>query len=434
MRPARPSTLRWAGASATAAAMLLAGCGADTPDAIAPGPSATFATTAPTITPTPAPAPSDTTAVPDSSPTTAAVATTAAPPSSEPAGDPEVTLVSIGTFDRPVDLAWRSGDATIYIVEQAGTVTPWRDGTSGDPVLDISELTAADGEKGLLGLAFSPDGSRAYINHTDRAGDTVIAEYAVAADGRFDAATRRVLLTVDQPYGNHNGGNVTIGPDGMLYIGMGDGGAADDPQRFSLNLTSLLGKILRIDPAPSPSAPYTVPADNPFVDVDGARPEIWSVGLRNPWRLSFDRDTGDLWVADVGQNELEEINLSRAADGAGRGVNFGWSAFEGTRRYNEDQPSTGATPPVLEYEHGENGCSVSGGAVYRGEAIPELRGWYVFSDFCSGHVTGLRVDGARAAEARRLAQAASVTAVREGPGGTLYVLSITGDIARIVAA
>lgn len=421
---------------AAAAAVLVASCAGDAPDAIDPGPSVTFSTVAPTAAPSMS-APTTITDPDETVPETTGMATTApptAPSTTEPSSDPEVVLVPIGTFDQPVDLAWRRDDPTLFVAGRAGTVTPWRDGTTGEPVLDISALTVAEGEQGLLGLAFSPDGSLAYINHTDRDGDTVIAEYAVAADGRFDAASRRVLLTVDQPYGNHNGGNVTIGPDGMLYIGMGDGGAAGDPQRYSLNLTSLLGKILRIDPTPSPAGPYTIPADNPFVDVAGARPEIWSVGLRNPWRLSFDRETGDLWVADVGQNEVEEINLSRAVDGAGRGVNFGWSAFEGTRRFNDDQPTTGATPPVLEYEHGENGCSVSGGAVSRGDAVPALRGWYVFSDFCSGFVTGLRVADGKAAEARRLAQAASVTAVREGPDGALYVLSIAGVVARIDAA
>ena len=197
------------------------------------------------------------------------------------------------------------------------------------------------------------------------------------------------MLTIDQPYGNHNGGNVTIGPDGMLYIGMGDGGSGGDPERRALNVTSMLGKILRIDPTPSAGAPYTVPPDNPFVGVDGARPEIWSVGVRNPWRMSFDPATGDLWFGDVGQGAIEEIDVAWAADGAGRGINFGWSAFEGSSRFNEDQPPDGATPPIYEYEHGEAGCSVSGGAVYRGAAIPALVGWFVYGDYCSGNLYAL---------------------------------------------
>jgi glucose/arabinose dehydrogenase len=395
----------------------LSACAGDPPDARPPGPSVSFATSAP----------------PTSAPTTVSASTsTPVITATEPTATPVVVLETIGTFAEPVDLAWRTGDPTLFVVERDGTVATWRDGTVGPPVLDITELTDGDGEQGLLGLAFAADGSRAYINHTDREGDTVVAEYTVGDDGVFDASSRRVLLTVEQPYANHNGGNVTIGPDGMLYIGMGDGGAGGDPQRYSLDLGSLLGKILRIDPSPSADQAYTVPTDNPFVDVDGARGEIWSVGVRNPWRFSFDRETGDLWVADVGQNALEEISLSRRADGAGRGVNFGWSAFEGTRRFNVDQPTDGATPPIFEYEHGDAGCSVSGGAVYRGESIAALRGWYVFADFCSGLVTGLRLEGPSTPTALELARSTSVAAVREGPDGELYVVSIEGDVARVV--
>ena len=404
--------------TALAAAGALTACGADGPDARPPGPSVSFATTTPATT-----APAAT-----GSSTSVPLATT-----TEPLGDPVVALDRIGTFAEPLDLAWRVDDPTLFVVERDGTVVTWRDGAVGAAVLDISDLTEGEGEQGLLGLAFSADGRFAYVNHTDREGSTVVAEYAVGDDGVFDATSRRVLLTIEQPYGNHNGGNVTVGPDGMLYVGMGDGGAGGDPERYSLDLGSLLGKILRIDPTPSGGQPYTVPADNPFVGIAGARPEIWSVGVRNPWRFSFDRDTGDLWMADVGQNQVEEINLSRRADGAGRGVNYGWSAFEGTRRFNDDQSTAGATPPVFEYEHGDTGCSVSGGAVYRGQTIAALRGWYVYGDFCSGRVGALRLDDRGAPVALDLARSSSVAAVREGPDGELYVVSIEGDIARIVA-
>ncbi|MEZ5251097.1 MAG: PQQ-dependent sugar dehydrogenase [Ilumatobacteraceae bacterium] len=240
------------------------------------------------------------------------------------------------------------------------------------------------------------------------------------------------MLTVEQPYANHNGGGVVIGPDGMLYIGMGDGGAADDPERRSLDVSSLLGKMLRIDPRPAGDQPYSIPADNPFVDVPGARGEIWSVGLRNPWRFSFDAPTGDLWIADVGQNEVEEIDVAWAADGAGRGFNFGWSAFEGTRRFNEDQPADGAIPPIHEYEHGDRGCSVSGGARSRGAAIPELAGWYVYGDYCSGELWGLEIVDRGLGRVLPLAQQPEVVAVRVGPDGELWVVSIGGQIARIV--
>ena len=366
---------------------------------------------------------------------TASTVAEAATPATAPValGDPAISLQPIASFEQPVDLAWRAGDTTAFIVERVGRVTPLRDGTAGAAVLDITDLTEGEGERGLLGLTFSPDGSRAYVNHTDNDGDTVIAEYVVGADGTFDENSRRVLLTVAQPYANHNGGDVTIGPDGMLYIGMGDGGDGGDPQRYALNVTSLLGKILRIDPTPSDDAPYTVPADNPFVGVSGARPEIWSVGVRNPWRFSFDSETGDLWIADVGQNVLEEIDVAWAADGGGRGLNFGWSAFEGTQRYNEDQSPDGATPPIHEYEHGDQGCSISGGAVYRGSEIPALAGWYVWGDYCSGLIQGLRVEGRSLAQVLPLAEQSQNTAIRVGPDGELWAISIGGEVARVVA-
>lgn len=434
-RPSRrPRTL----AAAALVLVVAAGCSDD--ETLEPGPDVTFATQSTTDTATAATdAPTSTAGtVPDSAaPTSAPVeapATTPAPTTTMPLGDPVIALVQVGpNFEQPVDIAVRANDTTAYVVERVGRITPLRDGEAGDPVLDITDLTEGEGERGLLGLAFTPDGATAYVNHTDNDGDTVIAEYAVAADGTFDESSRRVLLTIEQPYANHNGGGVVIGPDGMLYIGMGDGGAADDPERYSLNVTSLLGKMLRIDPTPSGDQPYTVPADNPFVGVEGARPEIWSVGLRNPWRFSFDSETGDLWIADVGQNELEEINAAWAGDGAGRGLNFGWSAFEGTRRFNEDQPADGATPPVFEYEHGDRGCSVSGGARYRGSEIPALVGWYVFGDYCSGELTALQVDGRSVVRSLLVGEQAQNVAITVGPDGELWAVSIGGQVARIVA-
>ncbi|MEX0847216.1 MAG: PQQ-dependent sugar dehydrogenase, partial [Ilumatobacteraceae bacterium] len=271
----------------------IAACGGG--DQVSPGPSVTFGTQPPATTTT---APPATTVPPSLTPTTVA---TTVPTTTEPLGDPVIALEPIGTFADPVDVAWRAGDDTMFVVERGGTIVPVRDGATGTPVLDISELTQGEGERGLLGLTFGTDGNTAYVNHTDNDGNTIIAEYLVGIDGTFDASSRRVLLGIDQPYGNHNGGNVTIGPDGMLYIGMGDGGSGGDPERRSLNVTTLLGKILRIDPTPTASTSYTIPADNPFVGVAGARPEIWSVGVRNPWRMSFDSVTEDLWFGDVGQ-------------------------------------------------------------------------------------------------------------------------------------
>ncbi len=441
-RAQRASTARAAVALVLSAGLTVAACGGDDP--IPAGPEVTFSTQ-------PDAAPASTTAPAGVDPTTPGTEapsseSTSAPPASAPpttdtetagtapVGDPVVRLEPLrDTFEQPVDLAARAGDPTAYVVERVGRITPVRDGVAGEPVLDLTDLTEGEGERGLLGLTFSPDGMLAYVNHTDNGGDTVIAEYAVGADGTFDPASRRELLTVEQPYSNHNGGDVTIGPDGMLYIGMGDGGSADDPERRSLNVSTLLGKLLRIDPRPSGGQPYGIPPDNPFVGVEGARPEIWSVGLRNPWRFAFDSETDDLWIADVGQNEVEEINVAWAADGGGRGLNFGWSAFEGTRRFNEDQPADGATPPLHEYEHGDRGCSVSGGARYRGTAVASLAGWYVYGDFCSGELTGLRLDGRDLVQVVLLADQPQNVAVRVGPDGELWAVSIGGEVARLVA-
>ena len=335
-------------------------------------------------------------------------------------------------FSGPVDLVWRDGDPAIYVVDQPGTITRVVDGVKGPVVLDISDLVSCCGEQGLLGLAFHPTESLAYVDYTNTAGDTVIAEFAVSADGVFDAASRRTVITIDQPYKNHNGGKVEFGPDGMLYIGFGDGGSGGDPERGALDLGEPLGKLLRIDPRANGDHPYTVPADNPFVDVAGALPEIWARGLRNPWRFNFDSETGDLWIADVGQDSWEEVDVAHASDGGGRGVNFGWSAFEGTHRYNTDQPAEGVTMPIYEYQHGDEGCAISGGTVYRGDAIHSLRGWYVFSDYCSGKVWALSEVPGAAAIVLELAHANGVSAISCGPDGELYVLAYKdGSVLRI---
>lgn len=379
------------------------------------------------------PAGPDATASP---PTSGAPVTEPPAPPTRPAsdvGDPQVEFATITELAAPVDLAWRSGDPTLYVVGQAGIVSAV-DAASGATraVLDITDLTEANGEQGLLGLDFHPAGDRGYVNYIDGNGDTVISEFAVGADGSFDRGTERVLMNVDQPYGNHNGGDLATGPDGMLYIGLGDGGSGGDPERRALDLGTLLGKISRIDPTPSGDLPYTVPSDNPFVGTAGALGEIWSIGLRNPWKFTFDPVTRDLWIADVGQNQFEEVDVAPApADGsvAGRGTSFGWSAYEGDARFNGDQPAEGHVGPVLTYSHGADGCSISGGAPYRGEAIPDLWGGYVYSDYCSGKVWVLDLAGARNLQ---LGTVAAVTAVVAGPDQELYVLSANGSVNRIV--
>jgi len=363
-----------------------------------------------------------------------APATTPAPPATaDPDAEPAVGTEPVAALDTPVDLAVRPGDSSAYMVEQPGRVVAVDLATGATrQVLDISDLTEASGERGLLGLAFHPSEPFAYVNYTTAgAGDTVIAEYAVAGDGTFDAASARTVLAVDQPYSNHNGGDLEFGPDGYLYIALGDGGSGNDPERRADDTTDLLGKLLRIDPRGGD--PYAVPPDNPFASGGAGAPEVWAWGLRNPWKFAFDAPTGDLWIADVGQNAMEEVDRVSATDGrtAGYAANFGWSAFEGTRRVNDDVPDPGdLVAPVLTYGH-DQGCSVSGGVVYRGAAVPDLAGWYVYSDYCSGTLWAFDPSTGRNIV---LAEGLSaVTGVRTGPDGEAYVIERTGNVLRLVA-
>jgi glucose/arabinose dehydrogenase len=423
-----------------AAAALLVGCSGE--DDVPATTATVVPTTAAAATTTPATSGPATSGAPASTaaPTTAAAPTTqpatTAPPVTDPLGDPAVTFTEVAGLDQPVDLAWRDGDDGLYVVEQDGHVERVAGGES-TTVLDLSDLTSANGEQGLLGLAFAPSGDVAYVNYTDNSGDTVMSEHPVEPDGTFGTGDlARVVLQIDQPYDNHNGGGVVFGPDGFLYIGMGDGGAGGDPERRATDMSTPLGKVLRIDPAIAGGEPYSVPPDNPFVDTPGAAPEIWSSGLRNPWRFSFDRETGDLWIADVGQSAWEEINVAPATGGvdAGKGLSFGWSAFEGDERYNEDVSPDGHTPPIATYGH-DVGCSISGGVRVRGGPVPALEGWYVYADYCSGQVWALEVtgEGADLAAGRtvELGVVENAAAVVAGPSGEVYVLSRAGPVYRL---
>ena len=379
--------------------------------------------------------PDDSTA--DTTPNDSTADTTATTPTTTLAAlrEPSVALHDVGQFDQPVNISARHFDGRVFVVEQDGRVIAFDDLSSAS-VLDITDLTSADAERGLLGLAFHPEHDLAYVNFTDNDGNTVVAEFEIDPDTAiFDEDSFREVLKVSQPFSNHNGGDIEFGPDDLLYIGMGDGGAGGDPNRSALDLTQQLGKILRIDPLADGDDSYSIPTDNPFVGVAGADEAIWSIGLRNPWRFSFDPVTGDLWIADVGQNAVEEINWASATDrlDAGRGVSFGWSAFEGNDRFNDDQSADGHMPPVYVYSHDEGRCSVSGGVRYRGESIPDLAGWYVFGDFCTGEIWALDPD-APADDPLDLGQLSGLSSIAQGPERELYAISNGGTIARFSIA
>ena len=335
-----------------------------------------------------------------------------------------------GGLTMPSDLQ-HAGDGSerLFVVEQNGRIQVWRDGALlARPFLDISTRTVASGERGLLGLAFPPGFAAKrhfYVNYTDRLGDTVVARYRLTSDADVaDASTEEVILHIDQPYPNHNGGQVRFGPDGYLYIGMGDGGSAGDPQNNAQNRSVLLGKMLRID-VEGGAAPYGIPPGNPFAGGPAGRPEIWATGLRNPWRFSFDRETRDLWIADVGQNRAEEVHFTAA--GSAGGENYGWDLMEGLQCY----PATaacnrdGLVLPILEYGRSE-GCSVTGGFVYRGRRFPSLRGTYIYGDYCTGRIWGVRREAGRWVNRLLLDSDLSISTFGEDEAGEIYAADHAG--------
>jgi glucose/arabinose dehydrogenase len=304
---------------------------------------------------------------------------------------PVVTLEPVANGLTNLVSVAHAGDSRLFITLQAGLVMI-HDGTRvlPEPFLDIRNLVLSGGERGLLSIAFHPHYAQNglfYVNYTNLGGHTVVARYSVSSlnPNRADPSSALTILTINQPFANHNGGQLQFGPDGYLYIGMGDGGSGGDPGNRAQNGSELLGKMLRIDV--DSASPYAVPPSNPFVGTPGVRPEIWSYGLRNPWRFSFDRVTGDLWIADVGQGTWEEVDFQPVTSIGGE--NYGWRRMEGTHCFN---PSTNCNTgnlvlPVIEYNHSV-GCSVTGGYVYRGTRSPRLVGLYIYGDFCSGRIFG----------------------------------------------
>jgi uncharacterized protein (TIGR03437 family) len=330
------------------------------------------------------------------------------------------------------------GSGRLFLVQQNGIIRILRSGiVLPAAFLDISNRTRADGERGLLGLAFPPgfaQSGRFYVDYTDIAGDTVIAQYRVSAGNPNIAEqfSETVLLHIPQPFENHNGGQIRFGPDGYLYVAMGDGGSAGDPQRNGQNLGTLLGKLLRIDVESDPGHAH-IPANNPFVNTAGARGEIWAYGLRNPWRFSFDRVTNDLWIGDVGQDSYEEIDFQPVASHGGE--NYGWNRMEGLHCYLPGCSQDGITLPVAEYSHAD-GCAVTGGFMYRGNGSPGLRGTYVYGDLCSGTIWGLSRQGNQWVSRRMLPLSGiGITTFGEDEAGEIYVANATnGTILKMIGS
>jgi glucose/arabinose dehydrogenase len=418
-----------------ALALVLAACGA--PSQPTPTPTATPKPTAQATgthgcgqelpTPTEAPSPGCT-----QTPSPAVSATPNATPTSTPAGTASGELrlafkVYVDGFDA-LTFAGNAGDGTnrLFALEQVGRIRIiGADGAVVEqPFLDITDRIAAGGERGLLGLAFHPDyaaNGRFYVDYTDLNGDTVVSEFTRTSDTTADPASERVIFTVDQPFANHNGGMVAFGPDGQLYVGMGDGGSGGDPNGNGQNDATLLGKLVRVD-----------------VDATGeaAEPQIWDKGLRNPWRFSFDRATGDLWIGDVGQGAQEEIDAEPAGSG---GRNYGWNIMEGLACFaTTNCDRTGLTLPVATYGHGGGDCTVVGGYVYRGSAMPSLVGEYLYADYCSGNVWALDAAAALAGEGpapHRVGNVGrGVSSFVEDEAGELYLASQGGRIISISLA
>jgi len=345
----------------------------------------------------------------------------------------------VGGLRNPLDLQSAPSDRDrLFVVEQEGRIRVVRGGQlSSTPFLDVASRVSSGGERGLLGLAFHPQyatNRRFFVNYTDVNGDTNISEFRATSADSADVGTERVLLHVPQPFANHNGGGLTFGNDGFLYIGLGDGGSGGDPLGNGQRLSTPLGKLLRIDV--DRGDPFAVPSDNPFVSTPGAFPAIWAYGLRNPWRFAFDRATGDLYIADVGQSRLEEVDVGLASRRGGE--NYGWNIMEGRSCFS---PSSGCNQsglvlPVLQYDH-NTGCSITGGPVYRGCRMPGYAGTYFYGDFCTGIIRSFRLQNGAVADERDHTATigrgiSSVSSFGVDADGEVYVVDYDGEVYRVV--
>lgn len=338
-------------------------------------------------------------------------------------------------LSNPLYLTAPAGDSRLFVVEQAGRIRIIKSGqVLQSPFLDITSRVSSGGERGLLSVAFHPSYATNgffFVNFTDLAGNTRVERFSVSANPDLAGpASSKLILTVAQPFPNHNGGLNLFGSDGMLYIGLGDGGSAGDPQANAQDRGVLLGKILRIDI--DRGDPYAIPPDNPFVGQQGARGEIWAYGLRNPWRFAFDRTAALLYVADVGQSRFEEVNVVAASR---PGVNYGWVTMEGASCFNSSSCNQqGFELPVLVYDHSGGACSITGGFVYRGTSLPEIAGHYFYSDYCAGFLRSFRYQNGAAVDQRTwdVGSIGSITSFGEDSGGELYMTSSNGRVYRIV--
>ena len=408
-------------AATVAVGLLVAACSDDEPDAADP------TTTTTTLPP--------------------GVTTTSAPAAEANLAAVELATDEIAVLDEPIALAARPGSPDLYIAEKGGrvrlikaTVNETTDAVTYQlqttPLLDLSDDVINEGERGLLGMAFSSDGRKVYLDYTRQPdGNTVVLEYELGDRTTIDARSRRELLMVEQPYANHNGGQLVVGPDGFLYVGLGDGGSGGDPHGHGQDRSTLLGSILRIDPegGSEDGDAYAIPPGNPFADDEDSAPEIWLYGVRNPWRFTFDAANGDLWVGDVGQSAYEEIDRLPSAGGfeAGKGANLGWNEMEGSHPYDGGENPPGAVLPIFDYGR-DDGCSVIGGYVYRGEDIPGLQGAYVYTDYCSTGIRALQVDGDTVIDTRTWdLPGDQMYSFGQGDDHELYLLLLSGPVLKL---